>query len=32
MSLSGALVGGCIAEEQVKMRWGLPVEMPPAYR
>lgn len=32
MSLSGALVGGCVAEEQVKMRWGIPVEMPPAYR
>jgi hypothetical protein len=32
MGLSGALVGGCIAEEQVKMRWGIPIEMPPAYR
>ncbi len=32
MTLSGALVGGCIAEEQVKLKWGLPVEMPPAYR
>ena len=32
MVLSGALVGGCIAEEQVKLKWGLPIEMPPAYR
>lgn len=32
MGLSGALVGGCVAEEQVKLKWGVPVEMPPAYR
>jgi len=32
LTLSGALVGACVAEEQLRFRLGLPVEVPPAYR
>lgn len=32
LGASGALVGACIAEEQVKLRWGVPIEVPAAYR
>lgn len=32
LSLSGALVGACVAEEQLRFKLGLPVEIPPAYR
>lgn len=31
-TLSGALVGACVAEEQLRFRLGEPVEIPPAYR
>lgn len=32
LALSGALVGACVAEEQLRFKLGLPVEIPPAYR
>lgn len=32
LGASGALVGACIAEEQVKLRWGVPIEVPAAFR
>lgn len=32
VTLSGALVGACVAEEQLRFKLGLPVEIPPAYR